>query len=571
MPSTTCPPRSNDVISRIRRKSPDLAADLPNACHKRFPSESMTFLRTLPTPRLGWCTHSRNKSTPQPSCHSLVSDDDKDADSFELGPHDDMPLYTPPVFPGSLHSPEDPTDREPAQNHGLRRSHDQDAGNAILDALKGRASPILNYFGFQGKETDLAAPKESKLRLINSASQTEFNNPARQQEDSDQRDSYPSMPRPSSVQSGADSDNSASSSSKSTSSSTTRYKKTLELTRLFKDNIGSWVADYICAYSKDILRQGRLYVTTTHFAFNSTFFAAANRLAIPLIDIVSISKKNIALVIPNSILILTTNGNRYFLASFLNRDAAYLLLLDCWEAALHKHSGFAIHSVPNGYGTDSEHKRFATSGSEGKSLSSNSFLSSKREKLVKRPEAAIAELSTSPAQTKLKRVDSRYASHENIHSLDPSATILDEPCPDSTDGLRGSTVRERETVPRSAKVNYTNKLVHHSSSPTLSTPKHCLTSFKDTHRPHGLDALVQMKAHNTHDNSSLSPIGLFKSKASVQSYLEPWNLAAVITVLSFLSVLVVIFSTFSMWNLNRVVSKIDRLENDIFQLLPPLS
>lgn len=63
--------------------------------------------------------------------------------------------------------------------------------------------------------------------------------------------------------------------------------------------------DYGCALVRDILHQGRLYISENHLCFSSSLFGWASNLVVPFADIVSIEKRNTALVIPNAITIAT--------------------------------------------------------------------------------------------------------------------------------------------------------------------------------------------------------------------------------------------------------------------------
>ncbi|KAI9256921.1 GRAM domain-containing protein [Sporodiniella umbellata] len=84
--------------------------------------------------------------------------------------------------------------------------------------------------------------------------------------------------------------------------------------------------DYGCALQKDILLQGRVYVTHQHLCFNSNIFGWITNLVLLLSDIKEIEKKPTAFFIPNAIL--------YFFASFLSRDQAYDQLVELWRASL---------------------------------------------------------------------------------------------------------------------------------------------------------------------------------------------------------------------------------------------
>ena len=105
----------------------------------------------------------------------------------------------------------------------------------------------------------------------------------------------------------------------------------------FKDLFGSispgsrFVVDYSCAYHKDILHQGRIYVTTTSCSFYSYIFGFENKVTIPWSEVVTITKEKTAIFIPNAIQISTAD-NKYFFASFVDRDSSHMMLTRLWQA-----------------------------------------------------------------------------------------------------------------------------------------------------------------------------------------------------------------------------------------------
>ncbi|CAG8599411.1 1540_t:CDS:10 [Ambispora leptoticha] len=90
------------------------------------------------------------------------------------------------------------------------------------------------------------------------------------------------------------------------------------------------IDDYSCALQKEILVQGRLYISVNYVCFNANIFGWVTSLVIPFSDIVSIEKKVTAFVIPNAILISTLHAKHFF-ASFLARDTVYDLLTNLWR------------------------------------------------------------------------------------------------------------------------------------------------------------------------------------------------------------------------------------------------
>jgi len=92
-----------------------------------------------------------------------------------------------------------------------------------------------------------------------------------------------------------------------------------------------FVVDYSCALHKDILHQGRLYLTTKSIAFYSYILGWENKIQVPWEDVKSMSKEKIALFIPNAIQIITKDDKMFF-ASFVDRDSSFLMIQRLWQA-----------------------------------------------------------------------------------------------------------------------------------------------------------------------------------------------------------------------------------------------
>ncbi|KAI8918058.1 hypothetical protein BC831DRAFT_483675 [Entophlyctis helioformis] len=91
------------------------------------------------------------------------------------------------------------------------------------------------------------------------------------------------------------------------------------------------IDSFICAWQKDILRQGKLYATLEHFCFTSNILGITATAIIKVSKIRSIVKANAAFVIPNAILITTLDGTEYFFASFNARDSVLRILTTIWQ------------------------------------------------------------------------------------------------------------------------------------------------------------------------------------------------------------------------------------------------
>uniref|UniRef100_A0A673FW90 GRAM domain-containing protein n=1 Tax=Sinocyclocheilus rhinocerous TaxID=307959 RepID=A0A673FW90_9TELE len=114
----------------------------------------------------------------------------------------------------------------------------------------------------------------------------------------------------------------------------TSYKqRSDEFRRLFKEVPESekLIADYTCALQKDILLQGRIYLTENCLCFYSQVFRGTK--VINMQDIISLSREKTAKWIPNAIQI-STNSEKLFFSSFSAREKSYLGMFRLWQIIL---------------------------------------------------------------------------------------------------------------------------------------------------------------------------------------------------------------------------------------------
>ncbi|WPH03013.1 Hypothetical protein R9X50_00588700 [Acrodontium crateriforme] len=90
------------------------------------------------------------------------------------------------------------------------------------------------------------------------------------------------------------------------------------------------IEDYSAALQRDILLHGRLYVSEGHVCFSSNILGWVTNLVIGFDEIVSVEKKNTAVIFPNAIVISTLHARNTF-ASFVARDSTYELLIGIWK------------------------------------------------------------------------------------------------------------------------------------------------------------------------------------------------------------------------------------------------
>lgn len=90
------------------------------------------------------------------------------------------------------------------------------------------------------------------------------------------------------------------------------------------------IEDYSAAIQKDILLHGRLYVSENHICFNSNIFGYVTTLVIGFDEVVSVEKKNTAMLFPNAIVIQTLHARNIF-ASLASRESTYDLIVGIWK------------------------------------------------------------------------------------------------------------------------------------------------------------------------------------------------------------------------------------------------
>ncbi|KAF8167258.1 hypothetical protein B0H34DRAFT_645545 [Crassisporium funariophilum] len=98
------------------------------------------------------------------------------------------------------------------------------------------------------------------------------------------------------------------------------------------------IEDYGCALQREILIQGRIYISENHICFHANIFGWITDLSIPIYEITSLEKKMTAFVIPNAIQI-TTRQAKYTFASFLSRDTTFDVIYNIWRLARPEDNG----------------------------------------------------------------------------------------------------------------------------------------------------------------------------------------------------------------------------------------
>ncbi|XP_063063544.1 protein Aster-C [Engraulis encrasicolus] len=121
----------------------------------------------------------------------------------------------------------------------------------------------------------------------------------------------------------------------------TNYKQRLEeFRKLFKEGESNEAAesneilitDYNCALQKDILLQGRLYLSENLLCFYSNVFRGT-KIVLNLGDVTIVTKEKTARLIPNAIQISTSNEKLFF-TSFAAREKSFLSIFRMWQNVL---------------------------------------------------------------------------------------------------------------------------------------------------------------------------------------------------------------------------------------------
>ncbi|XP_077591739.1 protein Aster-C isoform X2 [Stigmatopora nigra] len=107
-----------------------------------------------------------------------------------------------------------------------------------------------------------------------------------------------------------------------------------EFRKLFKDlaNSDLLLLDYPCALQRDILLQGRLYLTHNYLCFYSNVFRGT-KIRVALKDISHMGREKTARLIPNAIQFCTSKEKLFF-TSFSAREKSYNGIFRLWQNAL---------------------------------------------------------------------------------------------------------------------------------------------------------------------------------------------------------------------------------------------
>ncbi|XP_014885558.1 GRAM domain-containing protein 2 isoform X1 [Poecilia latipinna] len=83
---------------------------------------------------------------------------------------------------------------------------------------------------------------------------------------------------------------------------------------------------YSCALLRDILLQGRLYISRNWLCFYANLFGKDIKVAIPVVTVRLVKKHKTAGLVPNGLAITTDTNQKYVFVSLLSRDSVYDVL-----------------------------------------------------------------------------------------------------------------------------------------------------------------------------------------------------------------------------------------------------
>nr|XP_033813232.1 GRAM domain-containing protein 2B-like [Geotrypetes seraphini] len=83
------------------------------------------------------------------------------------------------------------------------------------------------------------------------------------------------------------------------------------------------IDSFSCAWQKEVLYQGRLYISPNFICFFCSMLRKEIKTLIPVTSVAVLKKANTALLVPNALSIKTTEGDKYLFGSLRNREAAF--------------------------------------------------------------------------------------------------------------------------------------------------------------------------------------------------------------------------------------------------------
>ncbi|XP_075706096.1 GRAM domain-containing protein 2A-like isoform X2 [Rhinoderma darwinii] len=80
---------------------------------------------------------------------------------------------------------------------------------------------------------------------------------------------------------------------------------------------------FTCALQREVLYQGRLYISQSHLGFFCSMLRKEIKVLIPVSSVIIVKKANTALLVPNALSVRTIDGDKYLFGSLRNREMCY--------------------------------------------------------------------------------------------------------------------------------------------------------------------------------------------------------------------------------------------------------
>ncbi|XP_075060844.1 GRAM domain-containing protein 2A-like isoform X2 [Mixophyes fleayi] len=80
---------------------------------------------------------------------------------------------------------------------------------------------------------------------------------------------------------------------------------------------------FTCALQREVLYQGRLYISHNHLGFYCNMLRKEIKVLIPVNLVIIVKKANTALLVPNALSVRTIEGDKYLFGSLRNREICY--------------------------------------------------------------------------------------------------------------------------------------------------------------------------------------------------------------------------------------------------------
>ncbi|XP_063771446.1 GRAM domain-containing protein 2B-like isoform X3 [Pseudophryne corroboree] len=98
---------------------------------------------------------------------------------------------------------------------------------------------------------------------------------------------------------------------------------------------------FTCALQREVLYQGRLYISHNYLGFYCNMLRKEIKVLIPVSTVILVKKANTALLVPNALSVRTIQGDKYLFGSLRNREICYHAVRDvCTNLQNSSHSDF---------------------------------------------------------------------------------------------------------------------------------------------------------------------------------------------------------------------------------------